>query len=107
MKLQAETTKLVDQMSQCEDRAQTEHGARQQAEERITELENELTSIRIERANLRQEKTYLFSVNERLTKQMIQRDREVKKALSALLGIENGSRGLELHPGSCNDQSGL
>lgn len=31
-------------------------------------------------------------------------DEELRKSL---LGIENGSRGLELHAGSCNDQSGL
>ena len=84
IQLQAESTKLWDQLAQHEDRAQTERGARQQAEERIRQLENELTSTRTERDNLRQEKNYLFSVNERLTKKMDQRDKDVKKVLSAL-----------------------
>jgi septal ring factor EnvC (AmiA/AmiB activator) len=88
IQLQAETTKLVDQLSQCEDQAQTERGARHQAEERIRQLENELTSTRTERDNLQQEKTYFFSVNERLMKKMNQRDREVKKVLSALYRME-------------------
>jgi uncharacterized membrane-anchored protein YhcB (DUF1043 family) len=84
IQLQAETVSLTDQLSQFEDLVTTERGARQQAEERIRQLQNELTSTQTERDNLRQEKTCLFSINEGLIKKMDQRDREVKKALSAL-----------------------
>ena len=86
--LQVGTAELADQLAECENRAQSELGARQQAEERIRQLEDELTSTRTESDNLRQEKSYLFSINERLTKKMDQRDREVKKALSALYRLE-------------------
>ena len=85
IQLQAETTKLWDQLAQHEDRAQTERGARQQAEERIRQLENELTSTRTERDNLRQEKKYLFSINERLTKKMDQRDCWLERCLDGSL----------------------
>jgi chromosome segregation ATPase len=82
--LQAETTKLINQLSQYESQAQNESRAREQAEHQIRRLENELTSTQTERDNLRQETTQLFSINERLAKTMDQRDREVKKALSAI-----------------------
>ena len=91
VQLQAETTKLVGQLSECEDQAQTERGARQQAEERARQLDNELTSTRTERDNLRHQKEHLFSINERLTKEMDQRDREVKNALSALYRVGQDS----------------
>ena len=82
--LQAETAKLADQLAECENRAQTELEGRQHAEERIRQLESELTSTRIERDELRQGKKHLSSINRRLTKKMDQRNREVKRALSAL-----------------------
>jgi chromosome segregation ATPase len=98
IQLQAETTKLAEQLSQYEDGLQTERGARQQAEERIKRLENDLTSTRTERDNLQQEKAHLFSINERLTKEMNQRDREVKKALSALYRLEPDPYSVNMNP---------
>ena len=82
---------LVDQLSRCEDRAQTERGARQQAEGRIRQLEDELTLTQTERDDLRREKEHVFIVNERLTKEMGQRAREIKTALSALYKLGQDS----------------
>ena len=88
MQLQAQTEHLGTQLSQCEDRAQAERGARQQAEKRVTHFENQLTSTRREIGSLQHEKNYLFSFNKRLTKRMHQRERDIKKALSALSTLE-------------------
>lgn len=89
--MQAQLDHLGDQLSQCEDRAQAERGARQHAEKQVIYLEIELASTRRELDSLQQETNDLFSVNERLTKRMHQREREVKKALSALSTLERES----------------
>ena len=82
--LQTECERLTDELSQCEHKAQNESLACYQAQERVKQLEDELTTVQEEAGVLQLKNAKLSSMIQRLTRRVRQSRRTIKKAWSTL-----------------------
>ena len=75
---------MADELSECENKAHNESQTRHQAQERVRQLENELSTVREKADVLQQENAKLSSMIQLLTGKVRQSKRTIKKAWSVL-----------------------
>ncbi|KAL6240247.1 hypothetical protein RBB50_012852 [Rhinocladiella similis] len=91
--LQSENARLTDALSLSEDRILAEIEARQQAEEKFKQREEDLAAAQIQGDMLKRENVHLSSKLRRLTHRLGRSDKEVKKALTVLHRLGPQSHG--------------
>jgi hypothetical protein len=92
--LQSENARLTDALSLSEDKIRAEIEARQQAEEKFKQREEDLAAAQTQGSMLKRENIHLSSKLRRLKRRLGRSDKEVKKALTVLHRLGPQSHGV-------------